>query len=234
MQIFNKEKDGISMFKLIRQAALVPIFLAAFSSLGFTQTPAPRIFFTDLTSGPNTGGETVGAYSGAYVTIYGDNFGTSQGSSTITLNGSSCLRVVSWGTGWLWYQKIVAQLGSSCSSGTFSITVNGQTSTSASITVNGSTINPAAFTVRSGTIYCVSTTGNDSNSGKFPSSCWRTIQHAIQSEASGGISYVENGVSENASCTQYNAALCILSQGSAGNPKAIVAYPGAKVMVDST
>ena len=222
------------MFKLIRQAALVPIFLAAFSSLGFTQTPAPRIFFTDLTSGPNTGGETVGAYSGAYVTIYGNNFGTSQGSSAITLNGSSCLRVVSWGTSWLWYQKIVAQLGSSCSSGNFSITVNGQTSTSASIPVNGSTINAAAFTVRSGNIYCVSTGGSDSNSGKFPSSCWGTMPKAVHTMVAGDIAYVENGVNASAEDMGYNAAISIMSAGTAGRPIALVAYPGAKPTVNTS
>ncbi len=141
--------------------------LLACCGLASSQTVAPRIFFTDLTSGPNSGGETVNGFSGAYVTIYGNNFGSSQGSSTITLNGSSCMRVVSWGTSWLWYQKVVVQLGSSCSSGKFAMVVNGQSSTSATINVGGSTIDPATFAVRTGGIYCVSKSGSDSNSGKL-------------------------------------------------------------------
>ena len=76
-----------------------------------TSTPAPRIFFSDLDSGPNSGGESVSGFTGAYVTLYGNFFGASQGSSTVTWNGQNCLRVVSptgsyngWGTPYLWYQ----------------------------------------------------------------------------------------------------------------------------------
>src|SRR6267378_4552079 len=71
------------------------------ASITVAQTPPPIIFFTDLTSGPNSGGESVSGFSGAYVTIYGNFFGPSQGSSTVTLNGANCLRVVSWGSTWL-------------------------------------------------------------------------------------------------------------------------------------
>ena len=196
------------------------------------QTASPAIFFTDLSSGPNSGGESVSGFAGAYVTIYGNNFGTSQGSSTVTLNGASCLRVVSWGTSWLWYQKIVVQLGSSCSSGNFVVTVNGVNSTAASITVNGTTINQSAFTVRSGNIRCVSSSGNDSNSGSF-GSCWATIQHAIQTISAGDIAYIQT-LTNSDGCAQYNAALCLLSQGSSGSPKAIVAYPGATITVSTS
>ncbi len=145
---------------MTRLAALKFAFLITFLfAVGVThpreayaQTPGPRIFFTDLTSGPNSGGEAVGGFSGAYVTVYGNNFGSSQGSSTITLNGSACLRVVSWGAPHLWYQKIVAQLGGSCTSGDFSVTVNGMLSTVGSVNLNGAPTNPAAFTVRAGNI----------------------------------------------------------------------------------
>src|SRR5579859_1879781 len=72
----------------------------------------PRIFFSDLTSGPNRGGETVSGFSGAYVTLYGNFFGASQGASTVTWNGKNCLRVVGpvgtyggWGSKYFWYQK---------------------------------------------------------------------------------------------------------------------------------
>src|SRR5437879_477426 len=110
------------------------IYLLPFAMLlgGLAQAATPPvIFFTDLTSGPNSGGESVNGFSGAYVTIYGNNFGSTQGASTITLNGAACGRAVSWGIPWLWYQKIIYQLGSACSSGNFSITVNGQASTAA-------------------------------------------------------------------------------------------------------
>src|SRR5208337_2203565 len=82
-----------------------------FYNADITGQPAPKVFFTDIDGGANSGGETVGAYSGAYVTIYGNNFGLSQGTSTVSWNGLSCLRVASWGATFLWYQKIVVQLG---------------------------------------------------------------------------------------------------------------------------
>src|SRR5579859_4002728 len=104
----------------------------------------PRIFFSDLTSGPTRGGETVYGFSGAYVTLSGNFFGASQGASTVTWNGKNCLRVVpatgsysGWGAPYLWYQKIVVQLGPACSAGTgnFVVTVSGQTSNGIPFTV---------------------------------------------------------------------------------------------------
>jgi len=217
--------------KLINLALAIFLLVAGAAA----QTAAPAVFFTDLTSGPNTGGESVSGFAGAYVTIYGNNFGATQGSSTVTLNGASCLRVVSWGTTWLWYQKIVVQLGSSCTAGTgnFVVTVNGVKSTAATITVNGTSINQSSFTVRSGNIYCVSSGGSDSASGKF-GSCWATIQHAIQTIAAGDIAYIQSLTQSSDGCNQYSAALCILSAGSAGSPKAIIAYPGATVTVNTS
>ena len=214
---------------------LLAVVLVADASAVTIQTPAPVIFFIDLTSGPNSGGESVSGVAGAYVTIYGNNFGAAQGSSTITWNGLTCLRVVSWGQQWQWYQKIVAQLGSSCTPGTgnFVVTVNGQASTSD--TSHGDT--GAAFTVRStGNIYCVSTSGNNSNSGKFPN-CWSSIPYAVHggTTVAGDIIYVENGVQQTTQDT-YSASVALINSGggTASMPLALVAYPGATVTVGSS
>jgi hypothetical protein len=220
----------IPVLRRVNIAFLLLLFAAAASA----QTTPPSIFFTDLASGPSSGGESVGGFSGAYVTIYGNNFGASQGSSTVTWAGQNCLRIVSWGQSWLWYQKIVVQFGSSCTAGTgtFAVTVNGTASTTATVNLNGAKTAPSQFTVRSGNIRCVSSSGSDSANGTFPSSCWKTIQHAIQTISAGDIAYVQT-LSEGSNCSQYNAATCILSSGSAGSPKAIVAYPGATVTINS-
>src|SRR6185437_1360801 len=77
----------------------VSILLAAAFAVALpaaSQTPPPRIFFTDITSGPATGGEN-GA--GAYVTIYGNFFGTSPG--TVTIGGVKATTYKQWGTPWL-------------------------------------------------------------------------------------------------------------------------------------
>ena len=49
----------------------------------YSQSAAPpSIFFTDLQSGPNTGGQN---NNGVFVTIFGTGFGATQGSSTVTI-----------------------------------------------------------------------------------------------------------------------------------------------------
>lgn len=185
-----------------------------------SQSVPPSIFFTDITSGPNTGGENVNGYSGAYVTIYGNNFGSSQGSSAVTLNGQTCLRVVSWGGSYLWYQKLVVQLGANCTSGGLAVRTQAGTS------------NAVSFAVRSGNIYCISTGGNDSNNGKFPSSCWATMANAALRMTAGDTVYLLNGV-KNVSTTQFSAVVNIMGNpgGSASMPIAFVAYPGATATI---
>ena len=206
--------------------------LAALSASAQT-APAPAVFFTDLTGGPNTGGENVQGFSGSYVTLYGNNFGSSQGTSTVTWNGLNCLRAVSWGSSWLWYQKIVVQIGSSCTPGTgsFVVTVNGVTSTAVTENTGSGIQIPSQFTVTStGHIRCVSNSGNNANPGTFSGGCWATIPFAKNTIGAGDIVYVENGVNQTA-IDDYNASLAISTSGAAGGPKAIVAYPGATVTI---
>jgi len=194
------------------------------------QTPAPQIFFTDLDSGPNSGGESVSGFAGAYVTLYGDFFGASQGTSTVTWNGMSCLRVVGtqgtyngWGSSYFWYQKIVVQLGPSCTPGTGNLVV----------TVNGSASNGVPFTVRStGNQYFVSTKGSDSNNGSSVSP-FATIVHCKTALKAGDVCYIQDGVTA-AAVDDFNAGLQLQSGGTAGNPIAFVAYPGATVTLGSS
>src|SRR6266496_4106125 len=201
------------------EATLRMLVLSVLLSASSALAQAPRIFFTDLTSGPNTGGENVSGFAGAYVTLYGNNFGSSQGSSTVTLNGANCLRVVSWGVPWLWFQKTVVQLGSSCTTGNLVI------STSA-----GASNSDVSFAVRAGRIYCVSLSGSDSNPGTFGGGCWRTLPKAVHTISAGDIAYATNGVSQTAE-DNYSANLALVTPGTAAAPLALVAYPGAVVTV---
>lgn len=197
------------------------------------QSSPPAMFFTDINSGPNSGGESVSGYAGAYVTIYGNFFGTTQGSSTVTLNGASCGRVVSWGTTWNWYQKIVWQLGSTCTSGALSVNVNGVSS----ICENNDDGNGCNFTVRSGNIRCVSTAGSNSNSGTFSGGCWLTPYYAATHLSAGDIAYVENGVVEDTDsgtgCSTYmDLGYCgSVTSGTAASPIALLGYPGATATI---
>ncbi len=180
--------------------------------------PQPQIFFTDLDSAPNSGGEKIGAFSGAYVTLYGNFFGASQGNSTVTWNGLNCLRVVGptgsytgWGASHFWYQKIIVQLGPGCTPGAGNFVV----------TVNGSASNGIPFTVRSsGSLFFVSSKGSDS------------ILHCKNAMKAGDVCYIEDAVAATA-LDKFNAVLQLESGGTAGKPIAFVAYPGAKATVGS-
>jgi hypothetical protein len=44
----------------------------------------PALFFTDLISGPKSGGQND---LGAFITIYGEGFGVARGTSTVTIGG---------------------------------------------------------------------------------------------------------------------------------------------------
>jgi hypothetical protein len=180
---------------------------------------APVLFFTDLNSGPATGNSdsTYSANGGVYVTLYG-NFLTAP--TAVTLNGANCLVVVSQPSTWLWYQRMVVQLTSSCSTGNFVVT-----------TLLGSS-NGLPFTVRSGGIYYISASGSDSGSGSF-SSPWATFPHAAQTvgTSAGNTVYAENGVVDTADDGQGWAAAMVLRvdwcHGSQASPNAIIGYPGA-------
>ena len=173
---------------------------------------APAIFYSDLDSGPNTGGQN---NKGAFVAIYGKGFGATRGSSTVAIGGGAADNYPVWSD-----NKVVFQLGSAAATGNIVVNVPG---------VRAS--NGVPFTVRSGNIFFVSTSGSDSGSGSFASP-WKTIVKAKNSLAAGDIAYVMNGVSQT-SLDDYNASLAVTSSGSAGRPKALVVYPGASVTIGS-
>ncbi len=214
------------LYKHFRGFIFLFIF-AGFALSATSQVLPPRIFYSDLVSGPNTGGEN---NNGVYVTIYGHGFGSSQGSSTVTIGGHAPAQYKLW-CGSCWggvsgteYDKVTIQLGSSAASGNIVLTTSAGTS------------NGIPFTVRSGNIYFVSNSGSDSAAGTFTAP-WATIPHATNTISPGDTIYVENGVTVTtpdpysiggyAPCVQINQNI----SGSNGNPKALLAYPGAVVTV---
>lgn len=182
---------------------LIPLLCAA--SLA-QSSAAPRIFFTDLTSGPNTGGE---GGAGAFVTLYGNFFGTSP---TVKVGGVAATVKLA-PTTWLWYQKMAVQIPSNAPQGATSIQVT---------TANG-TSNSAPFTVRAGTIRFVGTQSGDIAS----------IVACKNQMAAGDICYVRNGV--NATGTEdYNATVLLNNPATTNTPRALVTYPGATSSIGTT
>src|SRR5713226_6267140 len=77
----------------------------------------PRVFFTDLQSGPNTGGEN---NHGTILTIYGKWFGSTRGGSTVTVGGGPVAAYLQWGVPALTgsgMQKIAVAIGSAARTG---------------------------------------------------------------------------------------------------------------------
>src|SRR5215469_7094541 len=172
---------------------------------------APHIFYSDLDSGPNAGGRD---NKGAFVTVYGKGFGSMRGSSTVLVGGGGADNYPIWSD-----TKIAFQLGGACRSGEIVVHTGAASS------------NGVPFTVRSGNIYFVSTSGNDQNNGSFKSP-FRTIPKAAVELAAGDIAYVMDGVTQTG-VYDFGASLPIASTGAEGRPKALVAYPGATVVIGS-
>ena len=185
------------------------------SALAGAQSAPPRIFYSDLESGPNTGGQN---NKGVWVTIWGKNFGSTQGTSTVTIGGGAADNYPLWSDG-----KIIFQLGPNAVTGSIVVNVPA---------VGGS--NGLPFTVRPGNIFFVATTGNDANTGILTAP-WKTIPKAKNAIAAGDVAYIEDGVAQTVE-DNFTAYLSMdnsgaSNSGTAAAPKALVAYPNATVTV---
>ena len=65
----------------VRLGSIV-LSLLALLVTGVAQGAQPQIFYSDIESGPNSGGE---GSAGAFVTLYGTGFGSPQGSSFVKI-----------------------------------------------------------------------------------------------------------------------------------------------------
>ncbi len=185
---------------------------------------SPHIFFSDITSGPNIGGQNG---QGAYVTIRGKRFGASQGNSYVTVGGQTASSYPIWTD-----SRITFQLSSSARSGLIVVHAQG-----GSVESNG-----IPFTIRPGRIFCVSTSGSDRNNGTFAQGCWASLYRARSAMKAGDITYAEDGVSEAGNdpraYSSQGESLTVRDWNGGGahsatpsDPIAFVAYPGATVTV---
>src|SRR5258707_7530517 len=131
--------------KFIKFLGIAIVMLAVCSTAMLAQGAPPRLFYSDLESGPNTGGQN---NNGAFVTLWGKGFGASQGTSTVTVGGGSVAAYELWSDG-----KIIVQLGAGAVTGNIVVKAGSAYS------------NGDPFTVRAGNIFFVSTSGNDAHAG---------------------------------------------------------------------
>ncbi|MFC1610666.1 MopE-related protein [Myxococcota bacterium] len=134
---------------LLSSALLVPAAAAA----------NPVILYTDILSGPSTGGE---GNHGAYLSIFGKGFGATRGSSSVTIGGVEVADYVQWGA----LSRVHDSHGVLQISVRIGAAIAG-TRQPIVVTVDGVESNDDhTFSVVAGaTVYYVSPTGDNSNDG---------------------------------------------------------------------
>jgi hypothetical protein len=208
---------SISVAVLLLALILQPELVGQAGPVAHAQSP-PRIFFSDLESGPNTGGQN---NRGVWVTIWGKGFGAERGGSTVTIGGGAATEYPVWSD-----TKITFQLGSAAKTGAIVVNLKGKTGNSSG--------NGIPFTVRPGKIYFVAVNGSDRRNGSFASP-WKSIVHAKDRMSAGDVTYIKDGVAQTSE-DSFTAYLSMDSDGGnnsgkPGAPKALVAYPGARVTI---
>ncbi|AFL87553.1 hypothetical protein Terro_1243 [Terriglobus roseus DSM 18391] len=161
----------------------------------------PRIFFTDLTSGPATGGE---ADSGAFVTLYGVGFGAERHGSYVTVGGGHAFAYPVWSN-----ERVTIQLGRDTRSGTIVLHRDGVLESDG-----------VPFRIRPGRVLF------------FPAAKTPLLRSAIEQLRPGDILYLRDGTEETL-LDRYDAAVNVMQSGKPDEPIALVAYPGADVVIGS-
>jgi len=184
--------------------------------------PTPILYYSDITSGPNTGSRN---NNGAIVCVYGVFFGSTQGSSTLTIGGGAAAEIIWWGDNvHLGKSQVCFSLGAAAATGNIVMTTSGGTS------------NGLPFTIRSAPIYWVGDTFNiggstlpsDSNSGAFATP-FATIAKGVSqlTSASGALVYVRGTVPAATGVVAYSSTVVLNNAGTSSAPLSLIAnWPG--------
>ena len=174
----------------------------------------PVIFYSDLTAGPNTGGQD---NNGVFVTIWGNNFGPVQGSSYVTVGGGQAINYPTWTN-----TMICFQLGPNTATGDIVL-----------VTPNGNANGPY-FTVQSGNIYFVAPQAATNGSGTYES----PFNHLASFELianPGDTVYVMPGTihDEIDGKIGWHSMMATTAAGEPDNPVSWIAYPNATVILQA-
>jgi hypothetical protein len=169
----------------------------------------PRIFFTDVESGPVTGGPN---NMGVPISIFGKGFGAERRNSRVTIGGVEVASYVVWGVSNAHNKAldlIVVQPGPKVEAGPIVVSVNGDSSNS-----------DFSFIANNGHVLYVATNGADS-SGCSQSSPCATILHTIQAMKPGDTALVRGG-----KYAEGEIWVRASSSGTAKQAKVVKNYPG--------
>src|SRR3954469_1015510 len=97
---------------------VLPLLCALSHASNEIGTPAPYLKYSDLVSGPPSGGPDSG---GAIVTIFGTAFGKTQKESSVTLADAPVHHILHWSD-----QKIIFQIDSAAKTGELRVLAEGK------------------------------------------------------------------------------------------------------------
>lgn len=192
------------------------LILALLAIPAFAQAQTPAVYYLDMLSGP----------TGAIITINGNNFGSTQGGSTVKINGTAASTYNIWSN-----NKLQVTIAGGTTSGAVVVNVGGTNS----ICVNHD--DGCSFTVRSGTIYYIGPGGSDSNAGTSMGAPWATLDHADSTVGAGATIYVLNGFATGSACDGrgWHANFTPTNvSGTSTNPIQYVVYAGATASIGAT
>lgn len=202
----------INFYKpLLLSMAINICFLVIFSSSVFAL--APVVLYSDLTSGPKDGGQN---NKGVFVTIWGKNFGASQGSSYVTIGNGRADNYPEWSD-----TKICFQLGSNATTGNIILTTSDGNS------------NTIPFTVRSGNIYFITPAGAGTGSYDNPFSPSDFIAKLSAGEK-GVTGYFRAGTyTGEYAHLRWHSNFCLeaIYSGVSGAENAFIGYPGEEAII---
>ncbi len=189
------------------------IFTFLFPPFAFAASPV--LFYSDLESGPKTGGQD---NKGVFVTIWGKNFGSSRGSSYVAIGGGQADNYPVWTD-----TKISFQLGANAATGNITVTTSEGTS------------NGLPFTVRNGNIYFVDINVAGPGSGTYANP-WKSPASWNNAAVAGDTCYFRAGTYGNTNYvgSGWYAVIGIDKGGTSGNPIAWVGYPGETATWNAT
>lgn len=178
--------------------------------------PPPQLLFTDLVSGPNSGGPT-GA--GAFVTLFGNGFGAVQAASSVSVGGGAPAAYVQWSN-----TRIVIQLGAASASGDLAVH-RGDGATSATL----------PFTIRPGRVLFVDPRAKSPGDGSAAKP-WRSPTSLFGALKPGDTVYFRAGRYHDnfgGDWGNRNLELGARFSGTQQMPIALVGYPGEAAVFES-
>lgn len=205
------------MFLRVVASVIVAFPLAALA--------APAVLYTDIDSGPNTGGEN---NNGAYLSIFGKGFGTNLSQVKVYVGNGEVARYMYLGTslGRPDVQELSVQLGPNTSTGAIKVTVNGVASNT-----------DHSFTVRSGNFYFISPNGNNGSGVKnditHPYASANYVVNLSSFQAGDFIIALPGTytLSQTDASNNSDSWLRATASGTTSAPVAFLGYPGHQTLV---